>query len=482
MNNKYLPLLLLLSACTTFSFATKYYVTPEGNDSNDGLSWSAPKTLNGILTSNTLVEGDEIFVKKGTYTTPDGKSFTCNKAAISVYGNCEGTETEKPVYDLGNIQTFLKSNGNNRVLYFNTASAFYGFDISDGDASLASPQAGRAGGVYVDNADGKIEYCIIHDNVGMDEAKKAGLGGVGGGVYLVGTAENCIIKNNVAGNGATTKRGVGSGIRMDGANAKLVNCIVSGNKSVTEDSQVYGSILGGGVSATGGLIVNCLIVNNETGGFDNNGNYGGGIDLTLAANQVQIINCTLADNHVSGKGGGIGFKADQEKHVYIKNCIVWDNTARASAAATNNISELSTESPATLQYTLWKETESENGNNNLNADPLLSSEYKLRTGSPAINAGDNSVITYATDLAGRERIIAATVDLGAYEYDETVDGEGGTETSIDMTDTNDVIVSTQYYTLSGLLISRPDRPGIYIEKTVYASKKTKTQKIFIPAQ
>lgn len=56
----------------------------------------------------------------------------------------------------------------------------------------------------------------------------------------------------------------------------------------------------------------------------------------------------------------------------------------------------------------------------LQVDPLLvdrsAGNYRLMDGSPAINAGDNSQVSSAwTDLDGRLRIHATTVDIGAYE-------------------------------------------------------------------
>ena len=163
--------LLSFLVFTVFSFqsayAVKYFFTPDGSEDSDGLSWETSTSLNAILTSTKLSEGDEIFVKKGTYVAPEGASFTCNRADVKVYGNCEGTESEKPVsYQLDNIETFLKGSGR-RVLYFKTPSYFVGFDISGGDAyNSTAGAAGRAGGVYIDHPDGMIEYCIVHDNYG----------------------------------------------------------------------------------------------------------------------------------------------------------------------------------------------------------------------------------------------------------------------------------------------------------------------------
>jgi hypothetical protein len=59
--------------------------------------------------------------------------------------------------------------------------------------------------------------------------------------------------------------------------------------------------------------------------------------------------------------------------------------------------------------------------NVVSADPRFFSpttdDFRLRDDSPAINAGDNSVVTdaTATDLDGKKRILGGRVDLGAYE-------------------------------------------------------------------
>ena len=83
--------LLSFLVFTVFSFqsayAVKYFVTPDGSEDSDGLSWETSTSLNAILTSTKLSEGDEIFVKKGTYVAPEGASFTCNRADVKVYGN-----------------------------------------------------------------------------------------------------------------------------------------------------------------------------------------------------------------------------------------------------------------------------------------------------------------------------------------------------------------------------------------------------------
>ena len=60
-------------------------------------------------------------------------------------------------------------------------------------------------------------------------------------------------------------------------------------------------------------------------------------------------------------------------------------------------------------------------NGNTSADPqfvdTVNDDYRLRLGSPSINAGDNAAPGLpATDIAGKPRVSEGVVDQGAYEY------------------------------------------------------------------
>jgi len=59
------------------------------------------------------------------------------------------------------------------------------------------------------------------------------------------------------------------------------------------------------------------------------------------------------------------------------------------------------------------------GSNNISVDPLFVNasiaDIHLFLISPCIDAGDNSVVTEATDVFGGVRIFNGTVDMGAYE-------------------------------------------------------------------
>lgn len=473
---KILSVFFVFSLLCVSAQAEKYYVTPDGSDTkieNWGLSWDSPMSLNAALTNTSLQDGDEIFVKKGTYIAPENSSFTSNKAAVNIYGNCEGNETVKPVsYDLSDIKTYLKGNGR-RVLYFKTASTFIGFDISGGDAyNSTAGGSGRGGGVYIDDAGGTIEHCIIHDNIGVGPLGTAS--GVGGGVYSIGIVKDCIIEKNVGTGNDTNKRGVGGGIRMGGG--FLINSIIRNNKAVSADNIAAGQNVGGGVSATSGYIVNCLIDGNSTGGSENNANYGGGIDFSMATAptgpetaSVFVINCTVVNNTVSGRGGGIG--GANVSYLQATNCIFANNTARATALESNNV--YLGVGTSVIKNSLWAEAEIANGN--LNSDPqftdAVGKDFTLQATSPALNAGDNTAIAgYSTDLGGKARIYESIVDMGAYEAD--VMAVSIEETALD----NESVIEKSYYTLDGLRIGEPDVEGVYIVKKTYDSGRTEAVK------
>ncbi|WP_055445082.1 T9SS type A sorting domain-containing protein [Lacinutrix himadriensis] len=114
----------------------------------------------------------------------------------------------------------------------------------------------------------------------------------------------------------------------------------------------------------------------------------------------------------------------------INNSIFYGNEG-AGSATTASVNNGHTLSP---NLTLVNNSIGEDNFSNLtsltntsSANPMFTSatDFTLQSGSPAIDAGDNSKIPVGTttDLLGNARIFNTTVDMGVYEYGSTLDVE-----------------------------------------------------------
>ena len=71
-----------------FTVTNVIYVSPSGNDANDGLTWAtAKRTVQAGL--NAAAAGDQVWVAAGTYV----ENITL-KSGVALYGGFAGTETD----------------------------------------------------------------------------------------------------------------------------------------------------------------------------------------------------------------------------------------------------------------------------------------------------------------------------------------------------------------------------------------------------
>jgi len=162
---------------------------------------------------------------------------------------------------------------------------------------------------------------------------------------------------------------------------------------------------------------------------------GGG--MCLSDGKPKIVNCTFSNNSAPS-GGGIGREeAGSEPAMIVTNCVLWGNQMPQIYG------------PAKVSYSCIEKGRA--GVGNIKMDPLFvgSGDYRLRPGSPCIDAGSNAAILseILVDLDGHARwmddpasvdcLTAAgtcgqrpIVDMGAYEFiagdfdrDSDIDGE-----------------------------------------------------------
>ncbi|NCD34787.1 MAG: hypothetical protein EOL87_15395, partial [Spartobacteria bacterium] len=233
---------------------------------------------------------------------------------------------------------------------------------------------------------------------------------------------------NGASASAYDDNGYGGGIWSQSTNAYVLNCSIFGNHA-SEGS--------GGVNA--GTLLNCAIKDNSV--YLNGGGAGGST----------MYNCLITGNSARWAGGGtIGCE--------MYNCTIADNSAEAASGVyfctlyncisvdnylTNGV--LNNVAYATVNHSCSYPLQT-NGVGNITNVPLfvnIAGDYRLSSNSPCINSGTNqSWMTNATDLAGNDRIINGTVDMGAYEFTSAVPSPTATPTPMNLPTSTTIPTST----------------------------------------
>lgn len=389
----------------------------DGLDTNDGLSWGeAVKTIQTGL--NKAASDWTVLVADGTYTGALNKNLDFAGKAIHL----------KSVS--GATSCIIDCEDDGRGIYFQdsetTSTTVEGFTIRRGDIGSYS-----GGGIYCKGSSPSIVNCTITENQSF----------LGGGIACFDQASPTISNCTVTGNSASN----GAGIDCSNQSSPLISdCAVSDNAA---------SNFGGGISCgiySYTTIINCTINNNtaDSGSglhFGNNSspivanciisnnvaiNNGGGIRCYYTCTPT-IVNCTVTNNSVSDVGGGIYCMAPS--HPTLDNCIIWGNSATSDG---HQIYTFDAGTTVTLNSCDYANGGGDVGGFGtvteqgicLHLDPLFvnasADDYHLQSGSPCVDAGDNSRVPVeaTTDLDGKARIVdgdgnaSDIVDIGAYEF------------------------------------------------------------------
>ena len=335
------------------------YVRPDGNDSNNGTTWAlAKKTINSAVSASAA--GDEVVVTNGTY----GVISTSNKSiTIRSVNGADVTIIDAGGASMTRCATLGASKTERNTI-------LTGFTLQNGNMLILN-----GGGVQ----GGTLNDCVLMGNVAVTFIlNNQRDGGYGGGAYG-STLNNCWLVGNLA-----TWAGGGA------SDCTLNNCVIIENAG---GDSTYATDGGGGAYSS--TLNNCILLWNQARG-NSSGGYGGG------ARNCTLNNCTIFENKARS-GGGV-------RDGTINNSIVWANV--------NNSGAVNNYSGGTFNYSCT--TPSPGGIGNITSNPLFrdaaNGYFQLQAGSPCIDKGNNTYVTWALDLDDNPRIHNGTVDMGAFEY------------------------------------------------------------------
>ncbi len=438
-----------------------YYVDVDAIGNNDGSNWfDAYTSLQSAL--DVAASGDEIWVAKGTYH-PSSAYHWANTSrnyhfemieGVAIYGGFAGTETsvdERSDFGVGGTNETILSgdlneddvvsgsgasltidnNGENcyHVFYNNPASSVLsnasilnGFTITGGNDD--DPGSSIGGGMCNYSSSPMLTNVTFSGNSS---------GGYGGGMYNNSSSSPVLTNVTFSGNFS----GDFGGGMVSSSSLVLTNVMFIGNFSLNGGGMVsfssspvlanvtfsdnFADEKGGGMynTTSSPILTNIVFSGNSS-------SIGGG--MYNSSSSPMLTNVTFSGNF-SLNGGGM---FNQASFPTLNNTILWGNTASGNG----NQIFIYTGGTTTLNYSCYENDTNdiyvESGtittdNNNITDDPEFIDEnngdYRIFVNSPCVDSGDNSYNLESTDIRGEARIQNSTIDMGAYEWTEGLDGD-----------------------------------------------------------
>lgn len=276
---KYIFSILFLSLLSTTCFAGRiYFVSSEAGPNGTGHSWANAISLHQAL--NTANNGDEIWVKQGTYltsSTNDRQQSFSIPAGVHLYGGFSGKEVTR-----AERNTTEKS-------------------VLSGDIGVPSQEADNAYTVVVMKSAGQLgstlDGFIVREGFSRNFKEGFTQGNAGGGLYIMAaqgalsthTISNCDFENNKAHNGGA--------VFVDSGRPSFFGCNFTNNSADFNGGAVYNYGFG---SEANPVFRECHFqanASNSGAGMTNNGTNGAASPL--------LINCQFIDNTSVMNGAAI---------------------------------------------------------------------------------------------------------------------------------------------------------------------------------
>ena len=324
-----------------------------------------------------------------------------------------------------------------------------------------------AGGIYIDNSPGfEMANCIVSSNSSTSH---------GAGMYILNSKymiEKCSFENNIT-------QSSGGGMILGTSNGRVINCKFVNNRSGSSGGAVYGSsgymtfenclVVNNNATSSGGgfaligspeaLLHNNTISKNEAvygGGIFNQSSirtwvYNSIIWGNLASSGKEIykssgyinlenVNFSNASGNVSGTVNANAkcvYSSPQFEDLstnslsgtltfnYNSNIVSGYNTKFLTEIQPGDLIYLDIDGVANAMTVAKIESNSQlvlmgkyRGTGGSDGSSVIHVNYRLKLGSPCINAGENAYVPVdlKTDLDGNDRIEESYVDIGVYEY------------------------------------------------------------------
>lgn len=360
------------------------YVKPTASGSGNGSNWANATSWLHYAIDATGVQ--KVYVAVGNYNV--GSSSFIMKNGVEIYGGFNPTDNTtnwntRTLPNKGTGDGSVLNGQNTRPVIWNNNNGLNNTALLDG-FTLMNGKGEHGAAIFNSNTAPAFNNLLIKNNTASIS---------GGAIYNVNSPiklSNALITNNTA--------QYGGGIRNNSSAAEFTNVSITNNSATLQTAGAGG---GGIFNENSALkLTNVLIANNST-------QFQGGGFRNLSGNPV-FTNVTLANNTAYLNYTGIEIAGGNPQ---INNSIILGINLAGY----------------TPKYSLIHgNTNFANGN--INPTGIISTDiftnpsagdYTLKNGSVAVNAGDNSLNSIATDLVGNARVYnlanGGIIDLGAYE-------------------------------------------------------------------
>ncbi len=380
---------------TTLTEAAVLYVSPSGNDSNNGSSWAeAFATPQAAI--DAAAEGSTILVAPGHYigTSTD----------TSIDGQARSILINKDVHVVGIAgpgRTIMDSTYNrprSGLLMTTAGASLTGFTFTNGCHNAKAKKMG------IELRGGAITNCLLHVRGNWASVP----------LYLTGVAPVTVsdlkflycecYETYAEGDRLVVAEGGTEQIIIDGL-------VITGQNlhASSLDNMIY---LAGNTASKPVILRNALIADNEMGLNIQTSGRGNIINMSKNA---RLVNCTVVNNKIRAELGAVSVGGSS---TIITNCIITGNVG-----ANGVYGDIHKNSNLKYIYsTLCNQlTLGEKGN--LNGNPCFEDEengnYRLAATSKCVDAGAGLVgdtnLVSTIDIEGNPRINGNGIDLGCYE-------------------------------------------------------------------